>query len=313
MKNTVKEKWNAPIICFIIFFIIIIGLFIQFCYLSLSNNVYGINMKDFASNRNTVTSTLIAERGTIYDVEGNVLAQNISSYTLIAYLDSSRTVDDDNPQHVIDNEYTATKLASVLGEDNYEYILERLNKDSKQVEFGTIGRNLTELTKLAIEELDLPGIDFTETVKRYYPNGDFASYVIGYAKQYTRINIKQNEEYDLYDYYKNYFNNYENVTIEISDEETISIEDKTIKGLKVGNSLLFIKTNGETLATIMVNVTDYDNYQTMDSTIVGELGIESNFEEELQGIDGYIKYQQDKYGYKIPDTPEEKKRIRRWI
>ena len=44
----------------------------------------------------------------------------------------------------------------------------------------------------------------------------------------------------------------------------------------------------------------------MDTTIVGELGIESNYERELQGIDGYIKYQQDKYGYKIPDTPEEK-------
>ncbi|MBQ9072230.1 MAG: penicillin-binding protein [Bacilli bacterium] len=310
MKNTVKEKWNewnAPVICFIIFFIIIIGLFVQFCYLSLSNNVYGINMKEFASNRNTVTSTLIAERGTIFDIEGNVLAQNISSYTLIAYLDSARTVDDDYPEHVVDKEYTATKLSSVLGEDNYEYILERLSKESKQVEFGNIGRNLTELTKLAIEELDLPGIDFTETVKRYYPNGDFASYVIGYAKQYTRINIKEKEEYNLYDYYKNYFNNYEGVTIEISDGEIISIEDKTIKGLKVGNSLLFIKTNGDTLATIMVNVTDYDNYQTMDSTIVGELGIESNFEEELQGIDGYIKYQQDKYGYKIPDTPEEKK------
>ena len=306
MKNTVKEKWNAPIICFIIFLIIIIGLFIQFCYLSLSNNVYGINMKEFASNRNTVTSTLIAERGTIFDIEGNVLAQNISSYTLIAYLDSSRTVDDSTPEHVVDKEYTATKISSVLGEENYDYILERLNKNSKQVEFGNVGKNLTELTKLAIEELDLPGIDFSETVKRYYPNGDFASYIVGYDKQYTRINIKRGEEYNLYNYYKNYFNNYEGITIDISDEKIIEIEDKTIKGLKVGTSLLFIRTYGDTLATILVNVTDYDNYNVMDSTIVGELGIESKFEEELQGIDGYIKYQQDKYGYKIPDTPEEK-------
>ena len=42
-----------------------------------------------------------------------------------------------------------------------------------------------------IEELNLPGIDFIKSVKRYYPNGDFASYIIGYAKQYTKINIKK--------------------------------------------------------------------------------------------------------------------------
>ena len=44
----------------------------------------------------------------------------------------------------------------------------------------------------------------------------------------------------------------------------------------------------------------------MGTTIIGELGVESNFEEELQGTDGYIKYQQDKYGYQIPNTKEEK-------
>ena len=263
-------------------------------------------MKEFAASRNTVSDMLIAERGTIYDIEGNILAQNVTSYTLIAYLDSSRTKDENDPQHVLDKEYTATKLASILGEENYDYILERLNKQSKQVEFGNIGRNLTELTKLAIEELDLPGISFTETVKRYYPNGNFASYVIGYAKQYTRINIKIDDEYNLYDYYKNFFDNYGGITVEVLNKNIASINGTTIKGLKKGASVVLIKTYGETLANIVVNVTGYDVFKTMDTTIVGELGIEANYESELQGTDGYIIYQQDKYGYKIPDTPEEK-------
>ncbi|MBR6690606.1 MAG: penicillin-binding protein [Bacilli bacterium] len=306
MNNKVKQKWNAPIICFIAFFIVMLILFIQFCYLSLSKKVYGIDMKEFASNRNTVTDILTAERGTIYDIEGNALAQNISSYTLIAYLDSSRTTDESDPQHVQDKEYTATKLSKILGEENYDYILERLNKKAKQVEFGNVGKNLTELTKLAIEELDLPGIGFTETVKRYYPNGDFASYIVGYAKQYTRINIKLGEEYDLYNYYQNFFDNYEGITIECLNDKIVNISNTTVKGLKKGTSIVLIKTYGETLANIVINVTDYDAFNTMDNTIVGELGIESNYEDELQGIDGYIKYQQDKYGYKIPDTPEEK-------
>ena len=128
-----KNNWHAPIICFTFFFIIILILFLQFCYLSLSKSVYGTNMKEFAKNRNTATEILTAKRGTIYDVDGNVLAQNISSYTLIAYLDPSRTKDENNPSHVVDKEYTATKLASILGEDNYSYILERLNKNSLSI------------------------------------------------------------------------------------------------------------------------------------------------------------------------------------
>ena len=39
--------------------------------------------------------------------------------------------------------------------------------------------------------------------------------------------------------------------------------------------------------------------------IQGELGIEVEYDEILKGINGYISYQQDRYGYKIPDTPEE--------
>ena len=36
--------------------------------------------------------------------------------------------------------------------------------------------------KEQIEELDLPGISFLSSYKRYYQNDDFASYVLGYVK-----------------------------------------------------------------------------------------------------------------------------------
>ena len=144
MKNSKKEeKWNAPIICFIIFSISILIIALQYAYVSLSKKVYGINLHEFASTRNTYSSFLSAERGTIYDTDGNILAQNITTYTLIAYLDPSRTQDNSNPNHVVDKEYTATKLSKILGEENYDYILKRLNSNSKQFEFGSIGRNLT--------------------------------------------------------------------------------------------------------------------------------------------------------------------------
>ena len=56
---------------------------------------------------------------------------------------------------------------------------------------------MTELKKIAIEELELPGISFIETTQRYYPNGNFASYIIGYAKQYTKINVKVGDTYNF--------------------------------------------------------------------------------------------------------------------
>ena len=141
------KKWNTPNKFFLVFLFIILILYGQYCYLSLSDNIYGINMKEFASNRNTVKTTLVAKRGTIFDKEGNTLALNTTSYTMIAYLDSNRTKDITNPKHVVDKEYTATKLSQALDAD-YDYILKRLNAKSKQVEFGTIGRNITELKKL---------------------------------------------------------------------------------------------------------------------------------------------------------------------
>ena len=180
-KGVKIKKWKIPNLIFFIFFLIIILLYIQYCYLSLSDKVYGKDLEEFAANRNTVTETLKAKRGTIYDSEGNTLASNINTYKLIATLDSSKTKDENNPKHVVDKVNTAKKLSEILGGD-YDYFYNRLNQDKSQVEFGNYGRNLTELQKLKIEEENLPGIGFEKTVTRYYPNGDFASYIIGYAK-----------------------------------------------------------------------------------------------------------------------------------
>ena len=62
-----------------------------------------------------------------------------------------------------------------------------------QTEFGSKGRGLTELQKSAIDDLNLPGIDFIETQKRYYPYGDFLSYTLGYAIEKTYIDESGNE------------------------------------------------------------------------------------------------------------------------
>ena len=222
----IKTKWKVANIVFFIFLIFILVLYGQYVYLSLSRKIYGIDMTKFAANRNTVTKEKIAERGRIFDVNGDTLALNVTSYTLIAYLDENRVGSDSKPKYVADKEEAARKLSEVLGAD-YEYILNRLNKKQYQVQFGTFGRNITELKKKEIESLGITGLDFEKTINRYYPSGNFASYILGYAK----------------------------------------LDDNGI--------------------------------------ITGKLGIESKFNEILTGINGYDRYEQDKFGYKIPNTPEE--------
>ena len=187
-KVTNNIKINAFVILgALLFFIVII---IRISYLSLSTEVDGINLQDFANKRTTKTEVLYAKRGSIYDVNGNVLAQNVSSYTVIAYLSESRTTNPEKPQHVVDKEYTAKKLSEILDMD-YDKVLSYLSKENVyQTEFGNKGRGLTELTKEKIEQLNLPGIDFIETQKRNYPYGRFLSYTLGYAK----VSSTENED-----------------------------------------------------------------------------------------------------------------------
>ena len=235
-QKQITNNWKYPRNVFLVFLFAILILFAKYCYLAISPNINGRNMKVFAANRNTVSKILKAKRGTIYDSEGNILAHNVTSYTLIAYLDPKRSTKT-KIHHVKDIDATAKALAEVLEGDEND-IKNRLQKGKNegkyQIEFGSIGKNITEMKKSEIENLNLPGIDFEENYKRYYPNGDFASYILGYAKL----------------------------------NETKDENDKIV------------------------------------TSIDGELGIEAKFDSELKGTDGYLKYEQDRFGYKIPDTAE---------
>ena len=303
----VTTNWVFPKRILILYLFVLLILLVQFARISLFDVVNGDNLKEIAANRTTVSKELIANRGTIYDSEGNILATNVASYTLIAYLSESRTIDLDKPRHVVDKKMTAEKLSKALNAP-YDYIYERLSEDRYQVEFGSYGAKLTELEKIAIENLELPGISFVESTKRFYPNGQFASYIVGYAKEYTRINLKLDEEYDLEKHYNSYYEKYDNVKLYISDEEVVSKNGNKIKGLKVGTTFfkLTIGDSDKPLATGIINVSKNDVSVREDNITEGELGVESKFNDILKGINGSLTYQRDPSGYKIPDTPEER-------
>ena len=219
MNNAVKIN-KILVLGIVLLFGLIIG---KMIYLSVSKNIDGINIKKFALSRTTEKKTIHANRGTIYDNGGEVLAENVNSYTVIAYLDERRTTNEKKPQHVVDIYDTALKLSEIIGMDQ-DRMIELLSSDLYQIELGPEGRGISELLKEKIESLNLPGIDFIKESKRYYPYGSFASYIIGYAKKDDNGNL------------------------------------------------------------------------------VGEMGIESFYNEELSGENGYLEYQKDAYGYKIANT-----------
>jgi len=302
-----KTKINKfPIVVFMIFFVFILVLYTQYLYIALFNKVYGIDMQQFASNRNTVSSTLYAKRGTIYDSDNNILASDVSSYTIIAYLDPSRTGDSNILYHVKDKEYTAKQLSLVL-DMKEEEILNYLNQDLYQTYLGIKGKNITEITKQRIEQLNLPGIEFEENYKRYYPNGVFASYIIGYAKNKNYVSLTKGEEYNIRKILNSLIGEYPKITYKAYSNEYFDLSyDGILSAKEVGLTTLEIYSDGKLLDTCVIEVLDEFTTAILESKIIGELGIESKYENTLKGKNGFLSYQADRYGYKIPDTKEEK-------
>jgi len=227
--NTNKIKTNKFLFGFIFFlFIVLIGRLVFLCLVDFK--VGEVTISEFTKNRNTENEIIMPSRGNIYDSSNTILAQDVASYTVIAYLSEKRSEGSDKILHVVDKEDTANKLSPLINMSASE-ILALLNKeDVYQVELGPGGRNLSQLEMENIKALEIPGIDFIKSLKRYYPNGDYASYTLGY-------------------------------TVKKEDEDNLE-------------------------------------------WITGELGVEKYYDEVLRGNVGYIEYEKDKYGYKIPNGRE---------
>ncbi len=156
-------------------------------YLSISKTIDGQDISKRTAaiyRRNTV---LTANRGTIYDKNGLVIAQDSHTYTVYAILDKTYVDSNKKPLYVQNKKKTAEKLATVLplsAAKIYKYLTPK-SKSTFQVQFGTAGSGLTLTQKKKIQAMHLTGIKFMETPSRLYPNGVFASNVIGYTVNQT--------------------------------------------------------------------------------------------------------------------------------
>ena len=109
---------------FMIFFLLLFLLLLaRFFYIQVTGTVDNHDLKKLAEQKHSKTGVLEANRGTIYDQNGHVLAQDANSYKLVAELKGANAVED--------KEDTAKKIAGVLGTGE-DAILAALNKDRQK-------------------------------------------------------------------------------------------------------------------------------------------------------------------------------------
>ncbi|MGE6375847.1 penicillin-binding protein [Peribacillus muralis] len=180
-ENKNKNMKIVAGLLFILFSLLFLILLLRITYIQATGKFAGHDLVTKAEERYKSKKTIEAQRGKILDNKGNILVQDNPSYDVIAVLDENMTTNKKKPRHVKDPEKTAIQLAPLLDMDVND-VKQILLKDKKQVEFGKSGQGITNDTKKKIEKLNLPGIGFRVGTKRDYPNGDFASHVLGIVR-----------------------------------------------------------------------------------------------------------------------------------
>ena len=140
---------------------------------------HGIDLRKELDKKITHSTLLKAKRGNIYDAGGSPIAVDATNYSVFAVLTDQW--DKEKKDYVQDISKTAQTLSKYIDMKPAEIEKILSQKNVSQVEFGSAGKNLSVETKEKIENESLPGIKFTENLSRYYPNGIFASHLIGYT------------------------------------------------------------------------------------------------------------------------------------
>ncbi|KMY49351.1 penicillin-binding protein [Peribacillus loiseleuriae] len=167
---------------FVVFGLLFFALIARFFYIEATGQAGGEVLAAKIEKKYEKQRVLEAKRGSILDTNGEVIAEDTASYTLFAVLDKKM-----KPNYVADPKRTAKELAKVIDMDE-AHIYTLLIKDKKQVEFGNAGKDISYEVKSNIEKLKLPGIAFSRENKRFYPNGVFASHLIGYVEKDEKTN-----------------------------------------------------------------------------------------------------------------------------
>ena len=169
VKINISTKKRMRIMLFVVL-LIILALIVRLGYIQLIN---GKNLSEMAYEQQTLDRAINPKRGTIYDSTGQVLAQSSTVETVTV---NPGNIDKESKEKV------AKKLSEIF-ELDYEKTLKKVSKRSS---IETIAKKVdkekaNELRKWMEEENITTGINIDEDTKRYYPNNNLASQIIGFC------------------------------------------------------------------------------------------------------------------------------------
>lgn len=129
--------------------------------------VWGSELKYRATDQWNREIPIIAGRGYVYDTNGQILAGNLTTYSIFV-----------RPNAVENAEYTATVLSGIFSLDP-NAVLEKLN--GGKVSEITIARQVPKESVEKLVSYDLPGVYYSRDNTRSYTYGSALCQVLGFT------------------------------------------------------------------------------------------------------------------------------------
>ncbi len=168
----------------LVFFIFLIN----FAVIIGTDSKFGKNLSELSHQVHQKTEIVPAKRGTIYDRNGAVIAEDATTYNVYAIIDKTYKSAKGEVLYVEESQYNqvADVFNRYLGMEK-DYVVQQLSqKKLNQVSFGAAGNDISysnmDAIRSELEAANIKGVDFTTSPNRSYKNGTFASQFIGQAQ-----------------------------------------------------------------------------------------------------------------------------------
>ena len=182
-QNRKQVGKNLSVLAIFLFFLFLIN----FALIIGTDKKFGVTLSEQAKKVHQQTVIVPAKRGTIYDRNGAVIAEDATTYNVYAIIDKKYKSATGKVLYVEESQFkkVAEIFKQYLGMDE-DYVIKQLSqKKLKQVSFGSNGNGITYSNMTAIREAmeaaKIKGVSFTTSPNRSYKNGVFASQFIGQA------------------------------------------------------------------------------------------------------------------------------------
>jgi cell division protein FtsI (penicillin-binding protein 3) len=123
-----------------------------------------------AERQQMQTIPLAAKRGDIVDRRGRVLATSVDADTIYAV-----------PSAIDDEAAVVAKLCDAFGDCTKSERQELIERLKRQRNFAYVRRQVSPDEAERVKALNLDGIDFQKESRRYYPNKELASHLLGFV------------------------------------------------------------------------------------------------------------------------------------